>query len=84
MCALAIREIESLDELDSIRTDWLALWRSLPAATPFQSPDWLIPWWKHFGIDRLRVLVLLNDEGPVVEVRPESEVRSALDELIAQ
>lgn len=59
---MAIREIESLDELDSIRADWLALWNNSPAATPFQSPDWLIPWWKHFGAGRLRVLVLLNQE----------------------
>jgi 3-dehydroquinate synthetase/shikimate kinase len=32
---------------------------------------------------RLR-LVLLGDDGPVVEARPDAEVRSALDELIAQ
>jgi len=31
----------------------------------------------------LRV-VLLTEEGPVVETRPEPEVRSALDELIAE
>jgi shikimate kinase/3-dehydroquinate synthase len=29
-------------------------------------------------------LVLLREEGPVVEARPESEVRAALDELIAK
>jgi len=29
-------------------------------------------------------LVLLNDDGPVVEARPDTEVRSALDELIAE
>ena len=28
-------------------------------------------------------LVLLRDEGPAVETRPASEVRAALDELIA-
>jgi hypothetical protein len=28
--------------------------------------------------------VLLRDDGPVVETRPDSEVRSALDELIAE
>ena len=66
---MAIREIESVDELDSIYADWLALWSSLPAATPFQSPDWLIPWWKHFGAGRLRVLVLLNKER-VVGIAP--------------
>jgi len=69
MRALAVREIESMDELEAIRSDWLALWSSLPAATPFQSPDWLIPWWKHFGVDQLRVQVLLNEER-VVGVAP--------------
>jgi len=29
-------------------------------------------------------LVLLGDEGPLVEARPDAEVRSALDELIAE
>jgi CelD/BcsL family acetyltransferase involved in cellulose biosynthesis len=69
MCALAIREIESLDELESIRPAWLALWRSSPAATPFQSPAWLIPWWKHFGVGQLRVLVLMNAKR-VVGIAP--------------
>lgn len=69
MCPLAIREIESCDELESIRADWLALWRSSPLATPFQSPDWLIPWWKHFGAGRLRVLVLTHEKH-VVGIAP--------------
>ena len=30
------------------------LWRRAPAATPFQSPAWLIPWWRHFGSGELR------------------------------
>jgi 3-dehydroquinate synthetase len=29
-------------------------------------------------------VVLLTDEGPVVDTRPEEEVRSALNELIAE
>jgi 3-dehydroquinate synthetase len=29
-------------------------------------------------------LVLLGDAGPVVEARPDAEVRAALDELIAE
>ena len=62
MCALAVREVETLDELESIRSDWLELWRNSPSATPFQSPDWLIPWWQHFGVGNLRVLLLTNDE----------------------
>ena len=25
---------------------WWSLWRRVPAATPFQSPAWLVPWWR--------------------------------------
>jgi len=28
---------------------WGDLWRRAPAATPFQSPAWLIPWWRAFA-----------------------------------
>ena len=28
---------------------WRDLWRRAPAATPFQSPAWLIPWWRAFA-----------------------------------
>jgi CelD/BcsL family acetyltransferase involved in cellulose biosynthesis len=61
MCSLAISEIETAEELVSLRSEWLALWRRSSAATPFQSPDWLIPWWKYFGAGRLCVLVLTED-----------------------
>jgi CelD/BcsL family acetyltransferase involved in cellulose biosynthesis len=61
MCALVIREIESASELDSLRADWLALWKRSSTATPFQSPDWLIPWWKHFGKGQLFVLAVTHE-----------------------
>lgn len=61
MCALAIREVQSPDELESLRADWFALWKRSSTATPFQSPDWLIPWWKHFGAGQLCVVVLTDE-----------------------
>ena len=64
-----VREIESAEELESLRDDWLALWKRSPTATPFQSPDWLIPWWKYFGSGRLHVLVLM-DETRLVGLAP--------------
>jgi CelD/BcsL family acetyltransferase involved in cellulose biosynthesis len=39
--------------LDEIEDDWRELWSSLSDATPFQSPDWLLPWWQHYGEGRL-------------------------------
>ncbi|HET8650400.1 MAG TPA: GNAT family N-acetyltransferase [Gemmatimonadales bacterium] len=32
-----------------LRHEWKALWERAPDASPFQSPEWLIPWWRAFG-----------------------------------
>jgi CelD/BcsL family acetyltransferase involved in cellulose biosynthesis len=56
MCALTVREIETTEELESLRAGWLALYQRSSLTTPFQSPDWLVPWWKHFGAGRLCLL----------------------------
>ncbi len=34
-------------ELEALRGEWSELWASDPRATPFQSPEWLLSWWKH-------------------------------------
>lgn len=69
MCVLAIRQVYSTDELESLRADWFALWKRSSTSTPFQSPDWLIPWWKHFGVGQLYVVVL-TDETRLVGLAP--------------
>lgn len=41
--------ITSYDELAALAPQWEALWRRSADATPFQSPQWLLPWFRHFG-----------------------------------
>ena len=41
---MTTRVLRSLEELEGFQSAWLALWESCPAATPFQSPQWLLPW----------------------------------------
>ena len=53
-----IEEATDLPALDRLRPEWEALWRAVPEATPFQSPAWLIPWWRHVGEGALLVLAL--------------------------
>jgi CelD/BcsL family acetyltransferase involved in cellulose biosynthesis len=55
---LAIEEVADLPALERLRPDWEALWQAVPDATPFQSPAWLIPWWRHVGQGALLVLAL--------------------------
>jgi CelD/BcsL family acetyltransferase involved in cellulose biosynthesis len=32
------------DDLHALQPEWSALWEQCPAATPFASPEWLLPW----------------------------------------
>jgi len=48
--------VDGVDGLERIAEQWEALWRRDPNATPFQSPQWLLPWWKHFGSDTPHVI----------------------------
>jgi len=74
-------ELTSTDGLDALRPEWTELWRRSEKSTPFQSPDWLIPWWKHIGEGKLRTLVLRRHTRVVgivplyVYVRPQTSVR---------
>jgi CelD/BcsL family acetyltransferase involved in cellulose biosynthesis len=53
-----IEEATDLPALERLRPEWEALWHAVPDATPFQSPAWLIPWWRHVGVGALLVLAL--------------------------
>jgi CelD/BcsL family acetyltransferase involved in cellulose biosynthesis len=60
---LDIDVVDSLREMQALRLPWLELWRSCPNATPFQSPQWLLPWTKYlFGGGRILVLALRDGQ----------------------
>jgi CelD/BcsL family acetyltransferase involved in cellulose biosynthesis len=48
--------------LRDIARDWDSLWLRAPAATPFQSPAWMLAWWNCFGTSR-PVVALASQEG---------------------
>jgi CelD/BcsL family acetyltransferase involved in cellulose biosynthesis len=68
-------------DLDTLRT-FTQQWRSLNAASPMSSPDWLIPWWGHFGSpetasDALRIpgaelfcILIVEDENTPIALAP--------------
>lgn len=60
--------IGSDQEMRDLVPEWTALWRRVSdatplGATPFQSPAWLMAWWKHFGTGMPRVLTARAGEG---------------------
>ena len=55
---------EFLDDeatLGALEPDWWELWRACPAATPFASPAWLLPWWSAFRPGRLATIAVRQD-----------------------
>ncbi|HVV45973.1 MAG TPA: hypothetical protein VHC72_12245, partial [Bryobacteraceae bacterium] len=58
------RIIRTTPELDAFGPAWSALWREDPRATPFQSPEWLLPWWRQFQQPELRAVVMMDEGRP--------------------
>lgn len=63
-------QMEVVSAIDQISTEHLQVWRQL-ADNPMSSPDWLLPWWKHYGgpNDQLQ-LILFCDGDKLVAVSP--------------
>ena len=70
--------IGDIAKLEALAPEWLELWRRSPDATPFQSPMWLLPWWRHFGSNDLYAIAIRNDGrltalAPLYIIREDSE-----------
>jgi CelD/BcsL family acetyltransferase involved in cellulose biosynthesis len=57
------------EAFESLATEWLELWKNSANATPFQSPLWLIPWWRHFGENHLLCCAMRCD-GALIGFAP--------------
>ena len=66
---LRIDELTSIEQLEHLRSEWLDLYHRCARTTPFQLPQWLIPWWKHLGEGQLWTLALRH-EGRLVGLAP--------------
>ena len=62
---MKIDVISEFIELERLAADWLDLCRRVPGTTPFQTPMWLLPWWRAFGSDEL--VVISGREGVRLE-----------------
>ena len=49
MSGLTTEILPDADAFAALAPAWWELWRRAPGATPFQSPAWLIPWWRRFA-----------------------------------
>jgi CelD/BcsL family acetyltransferase involved in cellulose biosynthesis len=61
--------IRTAAALEAIEPAWWELWRRARTATPFQSPAWLIPWWRHFAPGELTTAAAWQD-GRLIGLAP--------------
>jgi CelD/BcsL family acetyltransferase involved in cellulose biosynthesis len=66
---IAVDRIDTREALETLRPEWSALWDRCKSPTPFQTPEWLIPWWDSFGSGSLAVLSLRSG-GRLVGLAP--------------
>jgi CelD/BcsL family acetyltransferase involved in cellulose biosynthesis len=61
--------IRAADSFEAIEPAWRELWRRARTGTPFQSPAWLIPWWRHFHPGELTTAAAWKD-GRLIGLAP--------------
>jgi len=62
--SLRVETIENVDGLEAIESEWRELWRRDTAATPFEAPEWLLPWTRHvWGGGKLRAIAVRDGRG---------------------
>src|SRR3712207_3081859 len=59
---LVASAVEDAEAFAALAPEWWDLWRRTPAATPFQSPAWLVSWWRHFHPGDLFVLTVRHEK----------------------
>lgn len=81
---LTVEECTADGQLEDLGSDWSRLWEECPRATPFQSPEWLVPWWKHLGEGELWILAIRQQDQLVglaplhIHQNPDTKERTVL------
>src|SRR5207237_1480504 len=60
---LRIVEIGGRDAIERLQEEWQALQRQCPHATPYQTWEWNVAWWRHFGARKTPRVLLFYAEG---------------------
>jgi CelD/BcsL family acetyltransferase involved in cellulose biosynthesis len=67
--AASIDVIDTSAGLEDLRPEWHKLMERAECVTPFQSPEWLIPWWRFFGSGRL-FTIACRSGGELIGLAP--------------
>ena len=65
-----LQPINSTEALEALAPEWAELWAADARATPFQSPEWLLPWWRTVGEGRLDGAAFRDANGRLLGLLP--------------
>ena len=66
---MVVEKIDDPVKLKALQPEWESLWDRCPAATPFQHPGWLLPWWDTFGSGQIFTFTV-RDKSGLIAVAP--------------
>jgi CelD/BcsL family acetyltransferase involved in cellulose biosynthesis len=69
MADFATEDVRDMAALTALEPDWWDLWARSATATPFQSPAWLLAWWRAFAPGELAVIAV-RGAGRLVGLAP--------------
>lgn len=84
---MTIEELTSIEQLQSIEDLWIDLWQRDRSATPFQSPHWALPWFRHFGSGEILTVIAREKDrlealAPTIILRDDDDPSESLGILM--
>jgi hypothetical protein len=67
---LVVDVVREIDGFRKLEHEWRDLYEASPAATPFQTWEWLFTWWEVYGTPRALRLITARHDGRLVGVMP--------------
>ena len=62
---VGLEVVHDFEQLCGLRDEWRNLVHTQNGTTPFQTPEWLLTWWRHFGSGELRGFVFCQGDALV-------------------
>jgi CelD/BcsL family acetyltransferase involved in cellulose biosynthesis len=65
-----IEFLDSIEQARALESDWRELVARADGITPFQHPEWLLPWYEVWAPDRVRLIVVRDSSGRLIALVP--------------
>ncbi len=85
--SMSVEQLTTIEQLHALEPAWSDLWRRDPNATPFQSPQWILPWYRHFGSGEIFAVAVRDGDrldalAPFLIVRDDDDPSESLSMLL--